>query len=102
MKGLFLITTLVSSLLASTAMAYTFDADVPADIKNQMITDLGFINSIKGGTASDLHKQIFGTVDGPSYTKFFESRVTAIGLNDCGSPKAVACVIPFYNPSKMW
>src|SRR6202023_2937082 len=29
-------------------------------------------------------------------------RVTAIGMNDCGSGKAVACVIPYMDPSKMW
>src|SRR4029077_10697536 len=51
-----------------------------------------------------LHQKIFGLgpVAGPGYTRFFESRVTGIGLDDCGSANAVACVIPFQDPSKMW
>lgn len=92
----------LSLLVSSLSFAYDFDSDVPTDIKNQMIGDLQFINTIQGGTASSLHNQIFGDVDGATYTRFFESRVTAIGLNDCGSPNAVACVIPFLDPSKMW
>jgi hypothetical protein len=34
--------------------------------------------------------------------KWFEDRVTAVGLNGCGDDKAVACVIPFLNHSKIW
>ena len=81
---------------------YTFDDDVPDEIQNQMRQDLAFINGIQGGAGTPLHRRIFGAVDGPVYTKFFENRVTAIGLSDCGSAIAVACVIPFMDPSKMW
>jgi hypothetical protein len=79
-----------------------FDADVPEAIQKQMRADMAFIGTIKGGAGTPLHQKIFGAVDGPTYVKFFESRVTGIGLNDCGSAKAVACVIPFQDPSKMW
>jgi hypothetical protein len=87
---------------ARKSAGFTFDADVPADIQKQMLADLDFIKGIAGSGASALHQQIFGSVDGPTYIKFFNDRVTAIGMNDCGSDKAVACVIPFEDPSKMW
>lgn len=81
---------------------YSFDGDVPADIKAQMLADLQFVGTIQGNTASGLHQQIFGNVDGPTYSKFFSDRVKAVGMNDCGDPKAVACVIPFYDSTKIW
>lgn len=79
-----------------------FDSDVPAAIQAQMRADMAFIGTIKGGPGTPLHEQIFGDVDGATYVNFFNSRVTSIGMNDCGSAKAVACVIPFEDPSKMW
>ncbi len=81
---------------------YAFDSDVPAEIQKQIRDDMSFIGSIKGSNTSKLHTGIFGKVDGPVYTGFFESRVKAIGMDDCGNPNAVACVQPFFNPSKMW
>lgn len=81
---------------------YTFDKDVPADIQKQMVADLAFIKGIVGEKATALHKKIFGNVDGGDYAKFFETRVSAIGMNSCGGGNAVACVIPFRDPSKMW
>ncbi len=79
-----------------------FDANVPVKLQDQMRDDLGFIQSIKGTGASELHKNIFGMVDGQTYMTFFASRVKAIGLDSCGGPKAVACVQPYKNHSKMW
>ncbi len=87
---------------SKTTKGFTFDSDVPADIKDQMLADLDFIKTIQGSGATPLHQQIFGSVDGKGYYDWFDARVTAIGMNDCGSAKAVACVIPFRNPSKMW
>ena len=81
---------------------FTFDSDVPADIQKQMLADLDFIKGIQGGSATPLHKKIFGAVDGAAYYAWFDSRVTGIGLDDCGSANAVACVIPFQDASKMW
>lgn len=83
--------------------AYTFDSNVPAAVQQQVQTDLAFINGIQGTQASGLHAQIFGPkVDGPAYTNFFNTRVTAVGMNSCGDAHAVACVIPFANSSKIW
>lgn len=79
-----------------------FDSDVPANIQKQMLGDLEFIASIKGSEGSPLHQKIFGSVDGKSYANFFKTRVTGIGLDDCGHGNAVACVIPWSDPSKMW
>ena len=92
----------LAAALPVSAFAYTFDSDVPADIQTQMTADLNFVTTIQGNGASGLHQQIFGQVDGATYSKFFNSRVTAIGLNDCGNGGAVACVIPFEDSSKMW
>lgn len=99
MKLLFVMMTIA---LPTLAFGYTFDRNVPDNIKQQTIADLAFINSLTGSTASPLHKQIYGAVDGPTYTKFFETRVTQIGMNSCGGGNAVACVIPFYGSSKIW
>jgi hypothetical protein len=93
---------LVTLVLPLSAYSYTFDSDVPANIQQQIRDDLTFVNTIAGNGVSQLHTKIFGNVDGPSYTRFFESRVKAVGLDDCGGGNAVACVIPFYDPSKMW
>lgn len=90
------------ALLSASVFAYTFDSDVPADIQKQMTDDLAFIGTIQGNGASGLHKQIFGQVDGAAYKKFFEDRVTAVGMNSCGNGGAVACVMPFADSSKIW
>lgn len=86
------------------AHAYTFDNDVPADIQRQMQADMEFIGGIQGSGASALHQQIFnpGNISGPAYVNFFETRVTDVGMNSCGDSNAVACVIPFIDPSKIW
>lgn len=84
------------------AKGFTFDKGVPADIQAQMREDLAFMKSISGSGATPLHLQIYGKVDGGAYSSFFETRVSAIGMNSCGGGNAVACVIPFMDPSKMW
>jgi|CXWL01.1.fsa_nt_gi hypothetical protein len=85
-----------------TTAGYVFQPNVPANIQQQMREDLAFINGIQGQAATPLHKSIFGQVDGPAYTKFFNDRVTSIGMNACGGGNAVACVIPGMGASKMW
>jgi len=95
----------VVSLLAipTGARALEFDEDVPANIKAQMQDDLQFVTTLESdGLASPLHKEIFGTVSGEVYSKFFESRVKSLGMNSCGGGKAVACVIPYQDDTKMW
>ena len=83
------------------AISPNYDSDVPADIQSQMTQDLNFMTTIQGSGTSDLHQQIFGPVSGDSYKTFFESHVDGVGMNDCGNPHAVACVIP-YMGKKMW
>ena len=89
-------------LISTVCFGYSFDNDVPTDIQNQIKQDLAFIATIKATTQSDLHKQIFGELSGDSYSRFFNSRVTAVGMSTCGDQNAVACVIPFMDSSKMW
>jgi len=89
--------------LSVPASAYTFDDDVPQATRDQITTDMAFMGTLQGDAATPLHEQFFAkTVDGASYVRFFESRVTAVGLDDCGSASAVACVIPWMGSSRIW
>lgn len=87
---------------AQVAHALTFDNDVPKDIQAQVVSDLAFMAQIQGSNQTKLHQQIYGNVDGKAYKTFFETRIVEIGLDGCGNGAAVACVMPFYNPNKMW
>jgi len=89
-------------LFSSMSGAFTFDNNVPDPIKTQMLADLDFMKTLQGQGASPLHQQIYGQIDGAAYGHFFDSRVTAVGMSSCGSPNAVACVIPMVSTSKMW
>ncbi len=89
-------------VVALTAQAVQFDSDVPQAIQNQMTQDLGFMGGVKGVKTSPLHQQIFGKMEGSSYLSWFDSRIKAVGVDDCGSANAVACVIPMFNSNKMW
>jgi hypothetical protein len=92
---------LVVSFLPFTAQAVSFDSDVPAEIKAQILQDLEFMKSLKGDKVTPLHQQIFGGMDG-SYYNWFDTRVTDVGMNSCGNPNAVACVIPMFGSSQIW
>jgi hypothetical protein len=82
---------------------YAVDNNVPAEVQTQLRNDLAFIRSIKGTSASDLHKKVFGNVDGSDYIRFFETRVKGIGMDVCGSTVMVACVHVYSDDaSKMW
>jgi len=90
-------------LVSSNVYALSFDSDVPKSIQEQMNQDLVFINQISGTKATPFHIKVFGDmVSGATYKKFFESRITSVGLDDCGGGAAVACVQPFFDPNKMW
>jgi len=101
-----LLAALAWSTLAASAFALDFAQDLTPEIKKQIQADMSFVASIRGQEVSALHKKIFGGVDGAGYTKFFESRVNFVGMDDCGSANAVACVIPplfgFGTTSKIW
>lgn len=79
-----------------------FDKDLPADLQRQLLADLAFAGTLAGRNTSPLHNSIFGQMGGPSYTRFFGSRIKMVGLNDWGKTPVVACVIPAIEPSKMW
>ena len=94
---------MMAGLLNSpTAFSLNFDSDVPADIKKQMVEDLGFMTTVQGNGQTAYHQQIFGTVAGSNYKNFFETHITSVGIDSCGGGPAVACVIPFYGSNKMW
>lgn len=79
-----------------------FDSDVPDEIQQQMQQDIDFTGTIAATDVSPLHDNIFGPVSGTSYLRFFGSRIKSVGLSDCGSNLAVACVKPFVSSSTMW
>ena len=91
------------AVVASPVHGFSYDVDpnVPPAVATQLTADLQFINTIAGGDVSSLHSQIFGQVDGPTYSKFFNSRIRHVGISTCGNPKAVACV-QLLQPTKMW
>jgi hypothetical protein len=104
-----LVTSLVLALTIASAQAMpntkrtlTFDANVEAPLKAQMLSDLAFLGSVKSTKTSPLHLKVFGQVDGAVYADWFGSRIYSIGKNDCGSANAVACVIPYISSNKMW
>ena len=95
--------TILAVVCSTFAFGYEFGEEVPAKIRTQVTQDLKTVSSFKSNTTSELHKEIFGEVEGKNYMEWLESRITRIGLNDCGSDgKAVACVIPFLGASKIW
>lgn len=100
LKGLGLVAVLFVSFQAQAALK--FDKNVPADIQQQMVADLGFMAQITGSGQTPFHSQIYGGVDGAKYKTFFETRITSVGLSSCGGGNAVACVQPFFDPHKMW
>ncbi|MFH1723166.1 MAG: hypothetical protein ABII00_00950 [Elusimicrobiota bacterium] len=91
----------VAWILSGPGVELRFSKKVPEELRRQFSADLGFIHGIEGSGASELHKGIFGRVEGAAYTDFFGSRVKEVSLHSCGSPYAVACVRRFY-PNKMW
>ena len=84
------------------AVAPVFDKDVPADLQRQLLQDLAFVGTLSGRMTSPLHNSIFGQMGGPSYIRFFASRIKMVGLYDWDKKPVVACVIPAISPAKMW
>ena len=89
-------------MFAVHAQALKFDTDVPKNIQDQMVLDLAFMTELTGSGQTPFHKQIFTDLSGPAYKTYFETRITSVGVDDCGGGPAVACVQPFFNPNKMW
>jgi hypothetical protein len=87
---------------AAQGVSVKFDSNVEPALKQQMLDDLNFMGTVQSSSETDLHRKIFGKVDGPTYSKWFSARVFSIGKNSCGSANAVACVIPYLDNNKMW
>lgn len=92
---------LVLFMTAHSYAALQFDPNVQPELKAQILDDFAFVQSIRSMNASPLHRQVFGEVDGTNYFNWFNKRVFNVGLDSCGSPSAVACVIVMY-PNKIW
>lgn len=101
MKLLFILVAALASATSAPARELKFDSNVPASLKAQMLDDLKFMESIRSNRATTLHTKIFGKVAGADYLKFLTSRVYSVGVSDCGSPTAVACVKPWV-VNKIW
>jgi hypothetical protein len=84
------------------ASALSYDSDVPQSIQTQMVSDLKFISSVVGNGQTPLHAEIYKAVSGKAYQNFFETRISSVGLDDCGGGGAVACVQPSWDPHKIW
>ncbi len=104
MKLITLFTILIWTSLSQAQTRYDleFDVDVEPAVKNQLLGDLKFIDSIEGDGASPLHSKIFGAVDGEAYTHWFLDRIFSVGKDDCDLPSAMLCVIPDKDLHKMW
>src|SRR5438045_3257052 len=76
----------------SLAQKLQFDSDVSAPLKAQVLADLDWMGSIEGAQTTPLHQEIFGPVNGGSYTQWFDKRVFYFGVDSCGGGNAVACV----------
>jgi hypothetical protein len=88
---------------ASQLWAVSFDSDIPKDIQKQFNEDLALANQVKASGKTPFHQEIFGDVSGANYKKFFEDRITSVGMDACGGGGGVAaCVQPFFDPNKMW
>lgn len=102
LKSTIVLSFVVAALVSTQALALKFDTDVPKDIQDQMVQDLAFMSQVQGEKQTPFHQKIYGSVAGDKYKTFFETRITAVGVDDCGGGPAVACVQPFYGPNKMW
>jgi len=110
MKSVFILFTLFLVLNANASTTrggphkgpLKFDSDVETGLQQQMKDDLAFMAQIQGNAGTGLHEKIFGKVDGAVYADWFTKRIFSVGKDDCGNSNAVACVIPFENPNKMW
>lgn len=84
------------------SLTLPFAPSVPFKIRAQMSGDMEFVSAIRAEEASGLHRNIFGSVDGRDYLRFFSDRIECIDMGSCGdSIAAVACVYG-WNSSKMF
>lgn len=97
----FFILGLMAFSTASYGASLSYDSDVPADLRAQLESDLAFLTSVQGKKSTPLHNEIFGSVSGRAYSKWFYSRVAEAGMSLCYEDNAVACVLSAWD-NKMW
>jgi hypothetical protein len=59
-----------------------FDPKIPPELRALVNSDLSFVRSIRGSGASNLHRQVFGAVNGQDYISFFAARVKKLNVGD--------------------
>jgi len=68
-----------------------------ASEKVKLGQDFLFMQSLRGGSASRLHSQVFGALDGKTYLAFMEQRVASLSPFDCwGNAAALGCAVHKY------
>jgi len=82
-----------------------FSSSVPISIQNQVVQDLKFIYAYpEYPGAGPLHQELFGTISGKNYEKFFSDHINTIDSGDCAGGKGVmACALGVFGIFKrMW
>lgn len=80
MRSTVLTTALVSLVLwASSAWGLSYEPSVPPQLAQRIRADLGFVELIRGGPATPLHRKVFGETLGTDDLIWFENRVERIG-----------------------
>ena len=59
-----------------------FGPGIPPELQAVFNSDLSFVKSIRGSGASNLHRQVFGAVNGQDYISFFTTRVKKLNAGD--------------------
>jgi hypothetical protein len=68
-------------LFAPVAFATQINLNLSSELKEKVENDLSFLENIVSAHTSPLHESIFGKVDGLSYKKWLEDRVSVISLD---------------------
>jgi hypothetical protein len=81
-----------------------FEADVPSATNLIFTQDFAFLQNIQGdGNASSLHRSFFGAVQGDAYQRYFDARISTIGVNECGGGGgAILCMIPSFSNNTLF
>src|SRR4051812_39660343 len=88
--GMIALTALVA---AAPAGAIDFDPKLGPALRAQLEADIAEIRSYAIAGPAALYREIFGErASGPELVRWFTKRIARIGYDDCGTPKAVACV----------
>lgn len=73
---------------------FSFDANVPADVKAGMLRNLALLGAIRSPKQSRLHQEVFGAMDGPTYLRWLGERIKAVGYDPDDDRPGVAGYAP--------